>query len=433
MLGKYNKSSITRIGIFLTSIFGLNTFFILVDSYIYYKNLKGVFSLSFFLSLILFAFFLICCRYENSIVKSIHVSFLVIAGFITIHFSGIGNLETNDYTIHGEFIVILGVMAAKIYGLIRKRIRLTLFIITFLCLVIKFSTHVEYFTSDPSSFIFYVILITFFSIFFLLILESEESKMAEEASIICAQWTKEQVYNDIGRSVFSTFMHDYHTDHAIAHLETLEEFIDEGSKDEAKYMIQELRNMLSDDNDNILRVKEKIRLSVKDKPEIIDSKKYISDKVKYFKKAYKLSDCEITEYYNLDNSFDLYVIPIDFIGIIENLIKNAIEASGENRSIKVLLSNEEGMGKVTVSNAGDMIPWRNPDGSVPIESFRVGRTTKTKGSGWGVYSIIKRVYANNGSIKVYSIDNETEFAIYLPTKSVNRIRVKEREVVNSLI
>lgn len=273
---------------------------------------------------------------------------------------------------------------------------------------------------DSDAFLYYSVLVLFFTIFFGIILESETVKVAEEASNICEQWTKEQVYNDIGRSVFSTFMHDYRIDHAIAHLETVDELLGEGAVEHSRAVLKELKQMLEDDCENIIRIKEKIRLSEKDKPEVIDACKVILDRVKHYKRAYSIEDEDLTFKCELDKNYKIKMIPIDFSGILENLIKNAVEACGENIKIDIRLFIDNSRAILSVVNCGVPIPWREKDGTVPVESFRVGRTTKKCGSGWGVYSIIKRVYANGGDIKITSGSENTKFSLSLPITKVNK-------------
>lgn len=415
-----STSAVKRIGTFLAIMFALAGSLTYILSLFRGESLGDIiYNPSVTLSVILAHLFYVSRFFNNKAVRIAHICSIVVAGLFTIAGTGLGN------EIHGEFIIILSIMMAKIYGFLGKESRVYVTLSMILCFIVKFVTNFNYIVSHPWDFIYYVILVSFFAVFFLLILESEERKVSEEAAIICEQWTKEQVYNDIGRTVFSTFMHDYHTDHAIVHLDTLYEMIDDGDIEDAKIMVIELKKMLSNDNENILRVKDKIRLSVKDKPEVVDSIKVLKDKVEYFKKAYKLSESNIEFFYHVDSKFDLFIVPIDFSGIIENLIKNAIEADTEEKKIKILMYIDKEFCKISISNKGKMIPWRDKDGNVPISAFRVGRTTKKKGSGWGVYSIIKRVSANNGLIKVTSKDYETEFCLKFPVKKVSRDMVKQ--------
>lgn len=408
------NKTVEAIGFFIGSLFLLSGLFSLWFSIFRNKDtfFDVITNLSVSLSLVIGVVLLFSSRINENFAKRLHIVVIIFAGIITMTD---GPISTE---IHGEFMIILSVMTMKTYGLISKRYKFVLTGSILACFILRFLFNYDTISSDPKEFIFYSILVLFFTIFFLIILGSEESKVTEEASLICEQWTKEQVYNDIGRSVFSTFMHDYHIDHALVHLETLEEFLKEGSIEYSIEMVKELRNLLSDDSDNIARIKEKIRLSEKDKPEIINAYDVIVDRVKYYKRAYKLSDKELTSFCHQDHLHNIYVIPMDFSGILENLIKNAIEACLGIKSIKILLSIDRNSARLSVINKGKLIPWRDSDGNVPVESFRVGRTTKNGGSGWGVYSIIKRVYANNGDIVVTSRDGETEFVITFPVKKV---------------
>lgn len=373
-------------------------------------------------SLIVGLFFIITSRFNNIAVKVIHIIFLIIAGLLTVDSSGL------SMELHGEFIIILSVMIMRSYGLVTRKYKTVLVLSIISCFLLRLMQNYNEILIEPEKFLYYSILIMFFTVFFTIVLESETTKIAQEASNICKQWTKEQVYNDIGRSVFSTFMHDYHIDHAIAHIETIDELLNEGYVEHSRFVLNELKKMLEDDSENITRIKEKIRLSERDKPEVVDAFNIVLDRVKYYKKVYNIKDSEFSFNSEMDENFKIKMIPIDFCGILENLIKNAVEASSSNRRIDILLFIDHNYATLTVINSGEPIPWREKDGTVPVESFRVGRTTKKSGSGWGVYSIIKRVYANDGEINITSGPEGTRFSINLPvTKVHNSIAISNEK------
>ncbi len=358
-------------------------------------------------------FFLLTAGFDNKWIKFFHISLLLGTGF----FASITSNSLLD--IQGEFILIVGFVLTKKYGCIKKNFIKILVVIILFTMLLRFVLNLGLVVKKPNEFTYYILLVSMITIFFLILMDTENSKKEEEASIICEQWAREQVYNDIGRSVFSTFMHDYHVDSVLVYLETLEELIDTGDIYDAKNLITELKELLSLDSKNITRIKEQIRLSEKSSPELLDCKTIIKDKIDYFKRAYSLTDIELNFYYYGTDEFRVYMTPMDFVGVLENLVKNAIDAGKGLRNIKVLLKVDPEKAVLTVINKGPMIPWRNPDGTVPLESFRVGRTTKENGSGWGVYSIIKRVYSCGGEVLVKSINGETDFTLILPVKMVS--------------
>lgn len=364
-------------------------------------------------SLIVGLFFTVTSRFNNIAVKVIHIICLIIAGLLTVDSSGL------SMELHGEFIIILSVMIMRSYGLVTRKYKTVLVSSIISCFLIRLIQNYSEIIIEPEKFLYYSILIMFFTVFFTIVLESETAKVAQEASNICQQWTKEQVYNDIGRSVFSTFMHDYHIDHAIAHIETIDELLSEGYIEHSRFVLNELKKMLEDDCENITRIKEKIRLSERDKPEVLDVFNIVLDRVKHYKKLYNIKDSEISFNSDIDDKYKIKMIPIDFSGILENLLRNAVEASSNDRRIDILLFIDHNYATLTIINSGEPIPWREKDGRVPVESFRVGRTTKKSGSGWGVYSIIKRVYANNGEVNITSGPEGTRFSINLPVIKVH--------------
>ncbi|TIH17022.1 sensor histidine kinase [Marinifilum sp. JC120] len=96
--------------------------------------------------------------------------------------------------------------------------------------------------------------------------------------------------------------------------------------------------------------------------------------------------------------------------IIENLVKNAIEASPENGKVVIKASNDDNAGLFTVSNNGT-IPM-----TVAHQIFRKSFSTKGKGRGLGTYSV-KMFTENYLQGKVWfdsSQDDGTNFYIELP-------------------
>lgn len=408
---------VRKVGLSFSGFFGISAFTVLIYTAVKGVNFFDVVKhLSFTLSLLLSIVFFISSRFKGLRVKVVQTLCIVLSGFMALIFSSTLN------SIHGEFMIVLGLWIGKIYGFFHKRIRYAIFGSTVLIIIVKFFIYLNEVKSAPITFIQFSTLLIFFVLVFYIIIDSESSRLVEEASVVSKQWSKEQVYNDIGRTVFSTFMHDYHTDHAVLHLETAEELLRSGDIQNAASIITGLKEMLAEDNKNILRIKEKIRMSASDEPERIDAVKIIIDKAECFRRSYNLSSNELKINFSQNEEFMLYVIPIDFVGVIENLLKNAIEASPKSVDVELKVEINTALCRLSITNTG-MISWRDSNGCVPLESFRVGRTTKENGSGWGVYSIIRRIKDNLGSVQVFSKDGKTEFIITLPVKKKSKQKV----------
>lgn len=107
---------------------------------------------------------------------------------------------------------------------------------------------------------------------------------------------------------------------------------------------------------------------------------------------------------------------LQFIRVINNLLKNGIEAAAEseatlNRKVKVSLASQDEHIKLTIEDSGSGFKVS------PEKAFRAFRTTKTRGTGLGLLISKKIVEAHNGVIMA---SNSSEFGgakmeVVLPT------------------
>ena len=107
---------------------------------------------------------------------------------------------------------------------------------------------------------------------------------------------------------------------------------------------------------------------------------------------------------------------LQFIRVINNLLKNSIEAASDsdetlNRKVKVSLASQDGHIKLTIEDSG--VGFKVS----PEKAFRAFRTTKTRGTGLGLLVSKKIVEAHNGMIMA---SNSSEFGgakmeVVLPT------------------
>lgn len=417
-----DKESNLSVGLYLGFVFTVLSIGQTVTYYITRRTFSGVFSEAWVhLSIFVALFFIVTSIFPGRITKIMQTSAAVILGLLLVAITSYRSFDEAGYIIiNGEIFVVLGIMTGRMYRVFKKRISQHLIGLIILCYLIKIVVFYKDILENPIEFLNYIILSLFYTLFFLIIINSRDKQLSLEAGTICSQWSSEQIYSDIGKSVYSNFTQENHGECAISRLEDLKLKLKAGTVDEALKLTDELSEILVNERENILRLKEKIKLTERDRPEVIDTYKIVEERVKYFRKRYNLEKDELQSFYRKDDIHDIFVIPLDFIGIIESLLTNAIEASKDIKKIKVLISIDKKGGEILVSNKGETIPWAENSGIVPIESFRVGRTTKKDGAGWGVFTIIKRVLKSNGKIKVYSKNRTTEFSIILPVKKANR-------------
>ncbi|MBI5665470.1 MAG: PEP-CTERM system histidine kinase PrsK [Nitrospirae bacterium] len=106
----------------------------------------------------------------------------------------------------------------------------------------------------------------------------------------------------------------------------------------------------------------------------------------------------------------------DITKVIINLIINALEATGHQGKVEVIVGTENGMGFVKVSDNGCGMS----DEFIEKHLFLPFQTTKKKGLGIGLYQSKVIVEAHSGKLKVVSRKGKgSDFIFYVPLNGVN--------------
>lgn len=348
--------------------------------------------------------------------KLLHIFILFLTGCLTVYDS------PDILQVHGEIIVIFSLLLARTYGFPIKKIKLLLTAILLLCIFLRFinfffvlkSFEIYYFTT-------YLILVLFLNLFLFVILSSVEEKTKDEARRICSLWQKEQVYNDIGKNVFSTFIHDYNVPDIVTGARVARDFLKSGDIDDADEILDAIIHMGTIDYHRLNSVRDRVVMSHEEVPRTL----FVSETIGNIMKGLKNSS--IWNYDAVickdDTDFNSYIsiIPIDFVGIVENFLKNSLEACfGHDADVGITISNKNRNLIMEIWNTGPKIPWAGRDGRVDLNEFRPGRSTKEKGTGWGVYTSIRRIEEHKGSLKILSTNEKTRFIVTFPVvKEVN--------------
>lgn len=409
--GSINKNLIQRVGVFLFTVYSL----VVAVNLIYYTEYnRGNTPFHFQSTLLINGMILFLLAL--SLFKITRLSPLIHVFVLTL--SGIMSLLDSPgyYIIHGELMIFFVVLSLRCYGFLKRGGKTFVFVVPVFCVLIKqytaFSSGV-FLLADSIS---YTVLIFFLYMFFFIILSSEEERNQAEAGQICRQWSREQIYIDIGKTVYSTFIHDYNVSDSIVSAELISEMIQDGRSKKALYLLEGLREMLNRDFLRINLVKDRVMLSTRQEPEEICIQDILREKVDAFQRMNSLSESELAFSDNCKEDIVVRFIPLDFHGIIENLLKNALEACGGRSEIhiKVELSEDGRLLEILIANRGKKIPWALKDGYVPLKEFRPGRTTRENGTGWGVYTAVKRAEANGSQLKYYSDSLWTEVRLIIP-------------------
>lgn len=180
------------------------------------------------------------------------------------------------------------------------------------------------------------------------------------------------------------------------------------SSDEMTLMIKDIRNLIKDKTNYNLQTYE--------------INKTIENIAKQFKIAYEKRNI----IFNLEKKDDLIFIQgnlIQFIQVIENLVKNSIEAS-ENPQITII-TGKEPQPYIIIKDNGVGIPFCfncKTNNCLNCKEFQIGKTTKKEGSGTGMIFVQTTLKEMKANLKIESKKNiGTEVTIFLSNIATKKL------------
>ncbi len=142
---------------------------------------------------------------------------------------------------------------------------------------------------------------------------------------------------------------------------------------------------------------------------ILDVQNSLEDLIEIVKP--KLESKNITLTYNIEKDLKVNISKNSFEMIFINLINNSIEAIKKGGEIDIQWhKKDDKMTVLKISDSGEGIP-----AAIRKKIFKPFFTTKTKGSGLGLFTIYKIVYLSGGEMSLLDKD-KTTFLINLPLK-----------------
>ncbi|MFN3411179.1 MAG: ATP-binding protein [Exilispira sp.] len=164
------------------------------------------------------------------------------------------------------------------------------------------------------------------------------------------------------------------------------------SSEDMALMVKDIRNLIKDKTNNNLQT--------------FEVNKILEDIIKQFKISY--------EKLNVDFIFEKEEDPIfvkgnsiQFIQIIENLIKNSIESSpNPNITIRSGINSKP---FISIKDNGSGIPFCfncKTNNCINCKEFQIGKTTKENGSGTGMIYVQNTLKQMNGNLLIESTENQ---------------------------
>ena len=345
---------------------------------------------------------------NNKILQSIQCHLFIILGLFYIH------SEWKGFT--GYWMFINGIILFYKYGYMNKNMVFKSILVgaVFLAnLVISISLSLSSFN------IIYVIAYSLFTLFSFVILyflfEEQILKLLSENKEVNEKLLSIKSVSIVGERA-SSIVHSLKNN--ISQLNASVMCIEEGvSKDTG---IKNLKNIIHEMTKRIDTIMLVSKSSYSTEETVFDAAKLLDGIMSLFL-------CERTFFELIKVNIDiketyLKAVEIEFIMLIENIIKNSIEAifeKDESGTLTVFLNNEY----LEIINSGGSITQCKGckalnDCAKECKVFnRIGNTSKKSGSGNGVSQIFKTVSKNNWTIKLTNLEYGVSYKIYFKEKT----------------
>lgn len=189
-------------------------------------------------------------------------------------------------------------------------------------------------------------------------------------------------------------------------------------------------NMIRNSSDDMTNIIKDLRNLIKDKTnyqlQTYEINKILENIIKQFTMAYEKNRVKINLIKN-DDAIFVKGNSIQFIQIIENLIKNSIEASA-NPVIEIT-TGKDPQPYIIIKDNGHGISFCfncSSHNCLNCKEFQIGRTTKPDGSGTGMVYVQKTLKEMNAKMNIVSKENEgTEITITLPESATKKLEQME--------
>lgn len=357
--------------------------------------LSTIFSIYFILLIILASAFL--ALFFSPVIKwfkFVQVFILLGIGFIMIPTNPPGDFS-------GHMFIILSLFLAQRYGLLNKKLPQKL--ISLLPLLAgSLTLSIIIFKGSLLSILISFLFVLFYYGFIYFIFEEDFQKLLRKVE-------EDKPLVNLGRNV-SMVVHNLKN--SINTIENQITFMEEGMvpDDEEGYGL--LRRYTDELYERLARLSYSITVNDSVHEDIIDLSMIAGSVVETLNLDREVKN-RVTIYTAFHRGVRVRAVPLDVKEIIENVLINAVEAMPSDRmekgSITLSIRNDEeqDLALVEITDDGVGIPdWTEEDNaresSLFSNRFRLGRSTKTGGTGQGMIYIMQTLHRYKGDIKIVS-------------------------------
>ncbi len=272
--------------------------------------------------------------------------------------------------------------------------------------------------------------IPFILIFSLLIFEEENIFTAFKK--LCIRYSSELPFIKIGHNFYENFAHDYKINDIIMLITLVQRKLEKNDNGKATELLEMMLEMANMESAKMNDIKNEIRAANKTEKKKININEHLKSNwqilagfMRSKEEDVKLRLCED----------DLFCwIPISELNIIlRNIINNSYEATDEeDRKIIIETKRSIKSGNILIEDNGTGIEFA-PKGDVPLNLFIPGKTTKEKGTGFGMSAVLKKIEVNGWKIKIINKkENGCITKITFPLKNADK-KEEDYEKIESLV
>lgn len=353
-------------------------------------------------------------KFDNKLTDILAPAILFVAGTLSIFDTSL------DVPTAGEMIMGLFAQSVIELKLVKREKSLLFLIATLIFVLFVKSLSAKYFNITPEDMSVYYSVTIFFGAFFISTTFNKAELNRDEAKAIVEQFKRDAPFKIMGKEYWGKLIHNNQISTAMFALELAMEHLENDDPERALKSMQTGYEILDEEETAYEEIRNEITTHRKSTKEIfvledlLKRSKYEQNRIQYVNNAEKTT---------------FKMVKREFYGIIDPIISNAKEAvkdiDGADYSIKVFSTKHNF--NIAVSNNGPKIPWAKDDGYVDSFSFKLGHTTKEKGTGFGVHLAFEYIRAYHGNMVVTSTDDRTTFLISLPKYEEKRINEKREK------
>ncbi|MEX2443850.1 MAG: HAMP domain-containing sensor histidine kinase [Alkalispirochaeta sp.] len=351
--------------------------------------------------------FLVLARYDNVFIRYFQVTVLLLLSFLLIA------VNDNPSELSGFILLSISLAAAYKMTLFGRRTQRILAIIVLFTLAFTFWAGARHGFStirlvNIMNFVFVYLALLYF------IFEEETLTLRHQRDILTRRAEEMEPFAELGTNV-TGLVHDFKND--IARLSALASVERASDNEETADKLDRYADRLLERVESILYVATGADHA---QVEAISMREMLDHVVYYFVEVNRNLKHAVNISLHAEEDVTIYARRNALLVIMENVIKNSIEATegSADRTIEISLRPTQDGAEITIEHYGRLLPWKEPPGSAvdvrKSQFFRRGKSRRPGGTGLGMINVIRALEILGARMTMENKTTGVRSVIYLP-------------------